>query len=239
MTRPEPAAGVFETVRVERGHALCLPAHLARLRSSVMALFGVQVGSELEARVAGALRAARCEEPQRLRITVAPPTAPEATVAPLGVAASRAAVRLRPWSLPGGLGGHKWVDRRLLDAASERLGATPLIVERDQEVLEASWGNIWALEGGRLTTPPADGRLLPGVTRARLLGLAGRLELEVGEERLGLERLTRADAVFVTSALRMAVPGRLELGPGGERDGLVARIAAVLHEHALAGGPDS
>jgi para-aminobenzoate synthetase/4-amino-4-deoxychorismate lyase len=235
VTRPDPAAGVFETVRVERGAALCLPAHLARLRASVRALHGVEVGGELEASVAAALRAARDEDgARRLRIVVAPPAAPAATLAPLGAAASRAAVTLRPWPLAGGLGAHKWADRRLVDAAAERLGATPLIVELDEEALEAAWGNVWALEGRRLATPPADGRLLPGVTRACLLALAGDLGLEAVEEPLGLERLARADAVFVTSALRMAVPARLDPGPGAARDEAVAGIAAALREQALA-----
>jgi para-aminobenzoate synthetase/4-amino-4-deoxychorismate lyase len=234
VTRPDPAAGVFETVRVERGAALCLPAHLTRLRASVRALFGVELGEELEASVAAALRRARDEDgARRLRIVVAPPAAPAATLAPLGPAASRAAVTLRPWTLAGGLGAHKWVDRRLVDAATAHLGATPLIVEPDGEVLEAAWGNVWALEGRRLTTPRADGRLLPGVTRVRLLGLAGDLGLEVVEEPLGLDRVARADAVFVTSALRMAVPARLEPRRGGERDDVVARIAATLRERAL------
>ena len=73
MTRPDSAAGVFETIRVERGHTLCLPALLARLRSSVRALYGVEVGGELEACVTGALRAARDDGSQRLRIVIAPP----------------------------------------------------------------------------------------------------------------------------------------------------------------------
>jgi para-aminobenzoate synthetase / 4-amino-4-deoxychorismate lyase len=236
VTGPDPAAGVFETVRVERGAALCLPAHLTRLRASVRALFGVELGEELEASVAAALRRARDEDgARRLRIVVAPPAAPAATLAPLGPAASRAAVTLRPWTLAGGLGGHKWADRRLVDAATERLGATPLIVEPDGEALEAAWGNVWALEGRRLTTPPADGRLLPGVTRARLLALAGDLGLEAVEAPLALERLARADAVFVTSALRMAVPAHLEPGPGAAHDEVVARIAAALHERASRG----
>jgi PQQ system protein len=234
VSRPDPAAGVFETVRVEHGQPLCLPAHLARLRASVRALYGAEVGDELEACVSGALRAARDDAAQRLRVVVAPAAAPEASLGPLGAAASRDPVTLRPWTLAGGLGGHKWVDRRLVDEASERLRDTPMIVEPDGEVLEAAWGNLWALEGRRLTTPRADGRLLPGVTRARLLALAGDLGLEAVEAPLSLARLARVDAIVVTSALRMAVPGRLEPGRASGRDELVARIAAALRERALA-----
>jgi para-aminobenzoate synthetase / 4-amino-4-deoxychorismate lyase len=222
-------AGVFETLRVEGGRALHLEDHLARLRASVRELHGVELGGELEACVAAALRDAG-DEPQRLRIVAAPRAAPEATLAPLGPAASSAPVELRPWVVPGGLGAHKWLDRRRIDEASARLGATPLIVEADGEVLEASWGNVFALQGRRLTTPPADGRLLPGVTRARLLGSASELGLEAGEERLSLDRLAQADAVIVTSALRMAVPARLDPGPGADADAFVRRIASGLFD---------
>ncbi len=50
----------------------------------------------------------------------------------------------------------------------------PLLVDADGTVLEAAWGNVWVLEGDALLTPPADGRILPGVTRSLLLELAPR-----------------------------------------------------------------
>jgi para-aminobenzoate synthetase / 4-amino-4-deoxychorismate lyase len=223
---------------LERGRPLALGRHLERLRASAGALYRARPGAELDACVAAALRAAGDDAPCRLRIVVVPGKAVEAAVAPLGAAASPAAVPLRPWPLPGGLGAHKWLDRRLVDHAAARLGATPLIVEPDGEVLEAAWANVWALEGGRLVTPPADGRLLPGVTRGRLLDLAADLGLEAVEDRLSLDRLDRADAILLTSALRLAVPGRLvadapgerDAGASGERDELVARIATALHK---------
>ena len=67
-------------------------------------------------------------------------------------------------------------------------------------MLEASWANVWAREGARLVTPPADGRLLPGVTRARML----RTERRTAEEPLTLERLEAADVIVLTSASRRA-----------------------------------
>jgi para-aminobenzoate synthetase/4-amino-4-deoxychorismate lyase len=223
VSRPAPGAGIFETIRVEGGRALWLDRHVARLRASAAALYGAAPGDELDACIARVLSATP-EEPCRLRITHVPGEAPQAALAPLGRAASRAPVSLRPWTLPGGLGQHKWLDRRLVDAAAARLGATPLIVEPDGEVLEAAWANVWALEGRRLLTPPADGRLLPGVTRARLLEHAG---LDAAEERLSLERLAGADAIVLTSALRLAVPAHL--GPESPPDDeIAASIAAAL-----------
>jgi para-aminobenzoate synthetase/4-amino-4-deoxychorismate lyase len=76
--------------------------------------------------------------------------------------------------LPGGLGAHKWVDRDLL------AGHEPLIVDLSGEVLESGSGNVFLVEGDTLVTPPADGRILPGVTRARLLASgAGAAEAPV------------------------------------------------------------
>ena len=44
-------------------------------------------------------------------------------------------------SLPGGLGEHKWSDRRLLDALSTD-GTTPLLLDADGTVLEAAWATV-------------------------------------------------------------------------------------------------
>jgi branched-subunit amino acid aminotransferase/4-amino-4-deoxychorismate lyase len=215
MTRPDPAAGVIETIRVERGRALCLDDHLVRLRASVHELYGIELD---EPQLPPLPR-----EPHRLRITATPDGTVTAT---LGTVPDPGPVELRPWTLPGGLGAHKWADRRLIDDATARLGATPLILDADGAVLEAAWGNVWALEGDRLSTPPADGRLLPGITRARLLRIAPDLGLEPAEEVLTLERLEHADAVLVTSALRLAVAAS-----GAERP--VPRIAAALLADSL------
>jgi para-aminobenzoate synthetase / 4-amino-4-deoxychorismate lyase len=235
--RPDPAAGVFETVRVERGAALFLADHLGRLRASARTLYGAELGDELDACVAGALGTAPNDAARRLRVVATPSSEAavhlEASVAPLGPAAERTAVPLCTWTVPGGLGSHKWVDRRGIDAAAWRLAATPLIVEPGAEVLEAGWGNVWALEGTRLLTPPTDGRILPGVTRARLLRLAGELGLEAAEEQLSLERLARADAILLSSSLRLAIPGHLACAPDGKGADVAAAIAAALLEAAI------
>ena len=235
--RPDPSSGVFETIRAEGGAALFLADHLGRLRASVRALYEVELGDDLDTCVADALGTGGAGVARRLRVVAKPSTQNgvglSATLAPMGAAAERGFVHLRAWTVPGGLGGHKWADRRRIDEAAERLDATPLIVEADGEVLEAAWGNVWALEGARLLTPPADGRILPGVTRARLLGLAGELGLRAAEERLSLERLERAEAILLTSSLRLAVPGRLASEPGGQAAEVAAAIAAALRERAI------
>jgi branched-subunit amino acid aminotransferase/4-amino-4-deoxychorismate lyase len=79
-------------------------------------------------------------------------------------------------------------------------------MDRDGCLLEAAWGNLWLREGDRLITPPADGRLLPGVTRAALIELAPTLGFTVAEESVSLARAVEASEVFLTSSLRLAVP---------------------------------
>jgi branched-subunit amino acid aminotransferase/4-amino-4-deoxychorismate lyase len=232
VTRPDPAAGVFETVRVQGGRAPHLGAHLARLAASARELYGVDVGAAAAARAAAALAGAG-PEPQRLRVHAVPDGGAvrvEATRAPLGPAADPAPVALAPLRLPGGLGAHKWADRAALNRAAARLGATPLLVDDGEEVLEAAWGTVWVLEGLDLVTPPLDGRLLPGVTRARLLAAAPALGLRAREEPLGLGRLRAADEVLVTSALRGAVAAYPAGGPAARTSARVAAIRRGLLE---------
>jgi para-aminobenzoate synthetase/4-amino-4-deoxychorismate lyase len=115
-------------------------------------------------------------------------------------------VLLSPFALPGGLGRHKWRDRKLLEAlAAQAPGTVPLLIDTDGLVLEAAHANVWIAEGAALITPSADGRILPGVTRAALLAD----EHLAREEPIELERVVRADAVFVTSSISRRRAARL------------------------------
>jgi branched-subunit amino acid aminotransferase/4-amino-4-deoxychorismate lyase len=78
------------------------------------------------------------------------------------------------------------------------------LVDTDGLVLEAAYANVWIIEGDDLITPPADGRILPGTTRAALLAHDG-----AREEPIDLDRLASADAVFLTSSISGRVPARL------------------------------
>ena len=119
---------------------------------------------------------------------------------------------LAPDHIPGGLGPHKWCDRRLLDGLSSP-GSVPLLVEADGDLLEAAWANVWILEGDRIVTPAADGRILPGVTRELLLARAESVGLTAVAEPISLDRARAADAVFLTSSLRLAATPRSRAAP--------------------------
>jgi para-aminobenzoate synthetase/4-amino-4-deoxychorismate lyase len=225
---PDPARGVFETLLVRDGDVQALGAHIARLAQSVSDLYGATLPRQLGDRVRSAARG----RPGAYRVRVdAQPRDPglelALAVTPVGDEA-RSVVRCRPVRVAGGIGQHKWADRRLLESLSEA-GAVALIIDRDDQVLEAAWANFWLIEGTALITPPADGRLLPGVTRALLLELAPSLGLQTRTEPISLARASAADAIFLTSSLRHALAAELGSGSSRSADGsLVASIRGAL-----------
>ena len=224
--RGDPALGVFETVRVQDGCARVADAHLDRLKRSLRALYALAPPSDLAHELAA--RASGLTGAHRLRIDAVPgPPALRITFTTSPLAADLAApVRCRVAVVANGLGPHKLCDRARLRALAP-VGVTPLIAAADGSVLEAAWGNLWVREGDRLITPPADGRLLPGVTRARLLARAPELGLAVAEEPISRERLDRADAIVLTSALRLAVAAALD-GPPEPEPPWLAPVRAAL-----------
>ena len=237
--------GVFETILVVGGSPVELDAHLQRLRSSVEELFGTRPPPH--SREAAIERAAALAL-GRLRLTVFPGDRGaldlEAVGAPLAhedvFPAWGQAVTLQPFELPGGLGAHKWADRGPLRHMEARApGRIPLLLDAGGEVLEASRANVFAVDGEVLITPPADGRILAGLARARVIAIARALGVESRERTLHLERLLAADAAFLTGSLRGLEPVRsvadAELAPPGAA---VERIAAQL-SRAWLGRPGS
>jgi para-aminobenzoate synthetase/4-amino-4-deoxychorismate lyase len=224
--RPDPAAGVFETMLVHAGTVPALPLHLERAERSLRQLYGLPLPRDLAGHVQAAAAALAGEH--RLRVDlVATGERVRATVstAPLDPGRSRP-VTLIPVVVPGGIGGHKWRDRRLL----ERHGAdpVPLLVDDEGSVLEGAWGNFWILDGRQLITPPADGRLLPGVSRARLLALAGSLGFEAKEQPIALKDARAAATALLTSSLRLAVPASFQGAPSAQAIAEIARIRSAL-----------
>jgi para-aminobenzoate synthetase/4-amino-4-deoxychorismate lyase len=176
---------VFETVLAVDGEPVLLEEHLSRLRASVRELYGTELPPiAIPPPPAGAWR---------IRIVYRPGTG--VTVAREPASFPTTPLELPVLVLPGGLGAHKWVDRDLL------AGPEPLIVDLSGEVLESGSGNVFLVEGDTLVTPPADGRILTGVTRAELIAQA-----DVSVEPIDLARLAAADEVFVTSSIRGRQP---------------------------------
>ena len=160
---PRPAVGIFTTLRVTGGLA-------GRTRLSTWTGWPPARArcSARTCRPSWPTRISKCLAgggSGRLRITIRPVGGPlHCQVELTEPGPDVAAVRLRVTELPGGLGGHKWADRRLLSqlaraglAADEQL----LLTDADGSVLETDRANVFARGRRRLRTPAADGRILP------------------------------------------------------------------------------
>jgi para-aminobenzoate synthetase / 4-amino-4-deoxychorismate lyase len=248
LHRPDRSAGVFETLLVLDGSPIEADAHLQRLRASVRQLFGAELppraGALLDETAAGLAVG-------RLRLAVAP--AGDGALRARAVAAAtdpedllpswERAIALCPFLVAGGLGAHKWADREGLARIERDLpgDAIALLTDAGGEVLEASRANVFAVEDDRLLTPPCDGRILPGVARARVIEEARTAGVQVREERLDADRLLAAGEAFLTGSLRGIEPVR-SLGdtvlraPGQAQSALVGRLRRRWTARG-AGGP--
>ncbi|HWT94468.1 MAG TPA: aminotransferase class IV, partial [Solirubrobacteraceae bacterium] len=211
-----------ETIAVHDGHLLDADAHLARLAASAAAVLDRALPPDLPTRVSTAAALAGPGR-HRLRIVLTPDGAADVTVHPTQPGPPEP-VLLTPVLLTGGAGAHKWADRSPLAGAH-------LVCDADGTVLEATSANVWALLDGRLVTPPADGRLLAGVTRARVLALGSLQGLPLTEAPLTLEQAHAADALLVTSAIRRAAPAAL--APQAEPTPHAHALAQALRDHLL------
>jgi para-aminobenzoate synthetase / 4-amino-4-deoxychorismate lyase len=216
------------------GHPVELEAHLERLQTSLAELFPAHEPPPLDLPAVGN---------GSLRLAVAPGTGGELAVttdwrpatghfAPdSGGESSTEGLSLRSRRVAGGLGPHKWADRRLLEEAEAALPdeAVLLIVGEDGTVLEASRANLFAVRGGILSTPPTDGRILPGITRMRVLEIAAALGVESHETSLSRDDLLAADEVFLSGSVRgIERASGLDGAPLGSAGDLSDRIAAAL-----------
>jgi para-aminobenzoate synthetase/4-amino-4-deoxychorismate lyase len=102
-------------------------------------------------------------------------------------------------------------------------------VDSDGALLEGSRGNLFLVRDGSVVTPPADGRLLPGIARAGAIAAARELGLEVREAPAGADDLAGADEAFLTGGVRGVEPVRRCIGVAEWDSGeLTARVAAEL-----------
>jgi para-aminobenzoate synthetase/4-amino-4-deoxychorismate lyase len=225
---PDPAHGVFETTLVVDGAAVEVDAHLARLETSLRTLYDLPLPADARALIdegaAGLVLG-------RLRLTVVPGEEPTVRTAEVDAAlifpmqpSEIALVTVSDWN-----GAHKWADRRLLERfEAEAAPAVPVLVD-DGSVLEGSRSNLFAVRDGTVIAPPTDGRILPGVARARAIEVARALGIEVIERGLSVDELAAADEVFMTGGVRGVEPVGRCAGLGEWDSGeFTARVRAGL-----------
>jgi D-alanine transaminase len=86
--------------------------------------------------------------------------------------------------------------------AAVAAGADEGVFVEDGLVSECTASNFFAVAGGKLLTHPVGPKVLPGITRLVLLGLARELDIPVVERPVSEAEALAADEVFITSTTR-------------------------------------
>lgn len=252
-------AGLFETMRAENGRVFRFEAHLQRLRRSASTLVGgLQLAELPSENVVTELMDRNGLRDARVRLTVSAGsvdasdttqsteptvclTASDLSGYPAthyadGVRVAVCDFRLSP-SDP--LAGHKTISYfpRLLAlrAAHQARCAEALWFTTAIRLAEGSISNVFVVRDGALKTPPLDTPVLPGIARAVVLGIAGRLGIESQECPLVIDDLLDADEVVLTSAIMQVMPvigvERHDIGEG--RVGPIARKLLTEYRQCL------
>jgi branched-chain amino acid aminotransferase len=216
--------GVFEILRTVAGTPVELGAHLARLAATAADLALALPTAEALAAAVRATVAAAPPGDHRVRVLVTrgpgPLTARLADlgpgrmiviVEPLRPPPATVAVVVVDWPLPRrrGPGGKTlaYLDHlRARELAAAAGADEALRLDVDGHVAEGATSNLFVTSQGRVITPPIDGGVLPGVTRARILALCDALGIAATAGPITVAALRGAEEVFVTSAARGVVP---------------------------------
>lgn len=112
---------------------------------------------------------------------------------------------------------------------AEESGAYEAILIRDGEhVTECSSSNVFIVINDTIITPPTDGRILPGVTRALLLKAAQEANYSIKEDYVKLTELQSANEIFITNT-GVEVLGVVELDGKPVGTGAPGRITKELY----------
>ncbi|WP_229729531.1 aminotransferase class IV [Agaricicola taiwanensis] len=219
------ADGVFETLLVTGGRAFLLDEHLDRLTRGCATL-GIACDRRVPEQAVRDLVAA-APGAATLRVTVTrgagarglpPPKDAVPTIfasrSPWSEGMAFSQVRLAVSSIRRNatsplsrIKSLAYLDNVLALGEARQNGADDaLILSSDGNVACASAANIFILENRHLTTPPTSVGILDGIMRGFTLSAARDMGLAVVEEAFGLDRLMKADAIFLTNSVRLLMP---------------------------------
>ncbi len=250
--------GLFETLRVYDGRAFALERHVERLKASAGKL-NMPVLEQIE-RVPDAVEQvveANRLRNARVRFTVTPPGQMEPADEPTLLVAGQETAGYPQELYERGmtvyvctdyrqsrqdpLAGHKTTSyfSRLLvlrdgqdRACGESLWFTP-----ENYLAEGCISNVFVVKDGRLLTPPLDTPVLPGITRAIVLELAGRAGISFEERPCTINDLLEADEAFLTNAIMEIMPVTQveKKGIGAEKPGATTKQLAEAYREMTAG----
>jgi branched-chain amino acid aminotransferase len=203
--------GVFETFRSYEGRVPTAGEHLERLQSGCGAIGLDGPGSDDLLIAARALLRENELGDARIRITVTAQTI-LITAAPLDPWPETARAAIAPWphnelSPLTGVKTTSRADTLMAREYARREGADEaLFFNLAGNLCEATTANVFLVRDGCVETPPLWAGCLPGITRARVLGLCGELGVDAVETDISRQALEEAQETFLTSSTRGIQP---------------------------------
>lgn len=223
--------GLFETIPLYGGEPFLLDRHLSRLRDSARIISlripfaDTDIANAVTnlAKRGGISRAvarltvtrgagsrgygiADCDSPTWV-VTVEPYEPMSEEKWERGFALASVRIRKNAASPLSGVKSTSALERiMILDEAKKSGADEALVLSTDGHIACGSAVNIFWVRDGRVETPSLDNGILPGVTRAFTLELAGKEKLETVEGRFLPAVLMEAQEVFVTNSLIEIVP---------------------------------
>ena len=214
--------GSFETLRVYSGRAFLADRHEERLAQTLERV-GIPV-PELDLAGVFAELSARNELPDgrgRFLVTGGHETAAaefeqprvyaELSSLPPDPLLGRSGVRVifasGSLSHISGMKSLSYLSNTLARREARRVGAEEALLRGTTgEILEGATSNVHLVIDGVLTTPPADGRVLTGVTRGVVIEEARAARIPIDERAIFDADVERATEAFITSSVREVVP---------------------------------
>ena len=218
------ADGLFETLLARQGSIINLDRHITRLTEGATIL-GIPLplsATGLRAATSETLAANGLHDADRasLRITLtrgpagrglALPATPKPTLmitatqappAPQGLSVMTSSVRKVRTSPASALKTLNYTDHVIARREADAAGADEALMLTEQGGIACGTiGNVFIVSGTHLLTPPDDGAIRAGITRADVFALAPDLGLTVDEAPLSIEALRAADDIFLTNSL--------------------------------------
>jgi branched-chain amino acid aminotransferase len=223
-------AGLFETIRAEKGRPLCLDRHLNRLCASAEKLLAPIKRDDLpNAETLTDLITRNNLSDARIRLTVTAgdmraPVSDDAVAITIGATAAKLApyppslyqsgmtvfiARCRQ-SASDPLVGHKttcYLPRLLALRQAQSTGCGEALWFTTENLLaEGSISNVFIVRDGAVVTAPLDTPVLPGVARSLVLDLCTENNIPAREAPVTIDDLLDADEVFLTNVIMLALP---------------------------------
>lgn len=251
--------GLFDTSLARNGKIFRRDEHLARFKDGAAAL-GIPLNIEEAARALDALAGSIGDGALRLTLTrgggarglripdnpspvlFGAATAGRGELIFAGVRLASTTIRRNETSPASRIKCLPYLDAILANRETQAKGSDEALFENIAgHVACTATGNLFAVFGRKLVTPPLADGVLAGTTRALILEQAKACGLEPCEESLRLGEWRKADGVFVTNSLRLLAPCSALDGqvfnsaahPGGERLQDALRAAVVSDCGAL------